>query len=91
MAETIALIKLVGKIKHMQALLFNLQCRQEQETLINSTCVWVDKTAAFAVANGKDFTHETVKHVTVKVQFLQERVQRKIVLILRRARILQIL
>ena len=35
-------------------------------------------TATLAVANGNDFTHETVKHVTVKVRFLQECVQRKI-------------
>ena len=83
MAETIALTKLVVQIKHMRALLFDLQCRQEQETIINSTCVWVDNTAAIAVATGKDFTHEpeTVKHVTVKVQFLQECVQRGIIMI----------
>jgi hypothetical protein len=81
MAETIALTKLVVKIRHMRALLFDLQCRQEQETIINSTCVWVDNTAAIAVATGKDFTHETVKHVTVKVQFLQECVQRGIIMI----------
>jgi hypothetical protein len=81
MAETIALAKLVVKVKHMRALLFELQCRQEQETLINSTCVWVDNTATIAVAKGNDFTHETVKHVTVKVRFLQECVQRKIILL----------
>jgi hypothetical protein len=49
MAERIALTKLVVKIKHLRALLFDLQCRQEQETIINSTCVWVDNTAAIAV------------------------------------------
>ncbi len=52
--------------------------------MINSTCVWVDNTAAIAVATGNDFTHETVKHVTVKtvkVRFLQECVQRKIIMI----------
>jgi hypothetical protein len=81
MAETIALAKIVVKIKHMRAILFDLQCRQEQETMINSTCVWVDNTAAIAVATGNDFTHETVKHVTVKVRFLQECVQRKIIMI----------
>ncbi len=81
MAETIALTKLVVKIKHMRALLFDLQCRQEQEIIINSTCVWVDTTAAIAVATGKHFTHGTVKHVTVKVQFLQECVQRGIIMI----------
>ncbi len=81
MAETIALTKLVVKIKHMRALLFDLQCRQEPETIINSTCVWVDNTAAIAVATRKDFTHETVKHVTVKVQFLQKCVQRGIIMI----------
>jgi hypothetical protein len=56
MTETIALTKLVVKIKHMRALLFDLQCRQEQETMINSTCVGVKNTAAIAVATGKDFT-----------------------------------
>jgi hypothetical protein len=65
MAETIALAKIVVKIKNMRAILFDLQCRQEQETMINSTCVWVDNTAAIAVATGNDFTHETVTHVGV--------------------------
>ena len=37
--------------------------------------------AAIAVAMGNDFTHETVKHVTVKVRFLQECVRNKIVLL----------
>ena len=81
MAETIALAKLVVKIKHIRALLFDLQCRQEQKTMIHSTCVWVDNTAAIAVAKGNDFTHETVKHVTVKVRFIQECVQREIIMI----------
>ena len=81
MAETIALAKLVVKVKHMRVLLFELQCRQEKETIINSTCVWVDNTAAIAVAKGNDFTHETVKHVTVKVRFLQECVERKIIML----------
>jgi len=69
MAETIALAKLVLKFKHMCALLHDLQCHQEHETTIHwqSTCVWVDNTTAIAVAMGNDFTHETVKHVTVKV------------------------
>ena len=53
-AETIALAKLVVKVKHMRALLFDLQCCQDQETQINSTCVWVDNTAAIAVATGND-------------------------------------
>ncbi len=60
MAETIALAKLVVKVKHMSAFLFDMQCRQEQETMINSTCVCVDNTAAIAVAAGNDFTQETV-------------------------------
>ena len=51
------------------------------QMLIDSTVVWVDNTATLAVANGNDFTHETVKHVTVKVRFLQECVQRKILLL----------
>jgi hypothetical protein len=62
MAETIALAKVaakfVVKIKH-RALLSDLQCRQEQETQIKRTCVWVDNTAALAVATGTDFSHET--------------------------------
>jgi hypothetical protein len=41
--------------------------------------LWVDNTAALAVATENDFTHETVKHVTVKVRFLQECVQHKII------------
>jgi hypothetical protein len=81
MAETIALAKPVVKVKHMRAFLTDLQCRQEQTIQINSTCVWVDNTAAIAVAIGNDFTHETVKHVTDKVRFLQECVQRGIVMI----------
>jgi hypothetical protein len=79
MVQTIALTKLVVNVKHMRALLFDMQCRQEQETMINSTCVWVDNTAAIAVTTGIDFTHETVKHVTVKVRFLQECVQKSII------------
>ena len=70
MAETIALAKLAVKIKHMRAILFDLQCRQDQNTMIHSTCVWVDNAASIAVAKGNDFTHETVKHVTVKVRFI---------------------
>ena len=42
---------------------------------------WVENTATLAVANGNDFTHKTVLHVTVKVRFLQDCVQRKIVLL----------
>ncbi len=49
--------------------------------MINSTFVWVENTAAIAVATGNDFTHETVKHVTIKARFLQECVHRKIVMI----------
>jgi hypothetical protein len=59
---------------------------QEKGTQINSTWVWVDSTAAIADATGplnrkNDFTHETVKHVTVEVRFLQECVQREILLL----------
>ena len=79
MAETIALAKLVVKIKHLRALMHDLQCCQNRETKIESTIVWVDNTAALAVATGNDFTHETVKHVTVKVRFLQECIQHKII------------
>jgi hypothetical protein len=63
----------------MRALLFNMQCRQEQETIINSTWVWVNNTAAIAVATGNNLTHETLKHVTIKVRFLQECVQKSII------------
>jgi len=51
----------------MCALLQDLQCHQDHKTTIQSTCVWVDNTAAIAVAVGNNFSHETVKHVTVKV------------------------
>ncbi len=43
--------------------------------------MWDDNTATIAVATGNDFTHETAKHATVKVCFLQECVQRKIIMI----------
>ena len=79
MAETIALAKLVVKIKYLRALLHDLNFCQTRETNVDSTIVWVDNTAALAVATGNDYTHETLKHVTVKVRFLQECVQRKIV------------
>ncbi len=49
--------------------------------MTNSTCVWVDNTAAIAVATGNEFTHDNVKHVTVKVRFLQECIQRQIIMI----------
>lgn len=49
--------------------------------MINSTCVWVDSSAAIAVATGNDFTYETVKYAAVKVRFIQECVQRKIIMI----------
>ena len=55
-----------------------MQTRAED---INTTCVWADNTAAIAVAMGNDLTHETVKRVTVKVRFIHEYVQRKIILI----------
>ena len=80
MAETLALAKLAVKVKHMRATLFDLQCRQQQTTMVNSTCVGVDNTAAISVATGTDFTHETVKHVTIKVRFLRECVQRGIIM-----------
>ena len=58
------------KVKHLRAILFDLQCRQVEPTYIDSTIVWVDNTAKSAVANSNDFTHITVKHVTLKVRFL---------------------
>ena len=79
MAEVIALAKLVVKIKYLGALLHDLNFCQTRETNVDSTIVWVDNTAALAVATGNDYTHETLKHVTVKVHFLQECVQRRIV------------
>ena len=65
----------------MHALSHDLQCHQEHETAIQSTCVWVDNTAAIAVAMGNEIIHETVKHVTVKERFLQGCVQNKIELL----------
>ena len=52
---------------------------QEGETVINSTCVWSNNTATSSVAKGDNFTPETVKHITVKVQFLQECIQQNII------------
>ena len=75
------LLNWLCKVKNMRAPWFNMQCRQQQETTINSTYVWVDNRAAIAFATGNDFTHKTVKHVTVKVRFLQECVQQKIIMI----------
>ncbi len=49
--------------------------------MINSTCVGVDNTEAIAGATRNDFTHETVKLVKVKVRFLQECIQHKIIMI----------
>ena len=79
MAETIALSKLVVKVKHMQALMAGLTHPQEGKTVIISTCVWTDNTATLSVVKGDIFTHETVKHITVKVQFLQECIQHNII------------
>ncbi len=79
MAETIALAKLGVEIEHLRALMLDLQAVQMQGTRISSTIVWVDNIAALAVATGNDFTHATVKHVTVKVRFVQECVKRKTV------------
>jgi hypothetical protein len=70
MAGIIALAKLVVKLKHMREILFDFQSKLEQTTLINSTCVLVDITAAIAVATGRNFTHKTVKHVKNKVCIL---------------------
>ena len=41
MAETIALAKLVVKVKHMCALLQDVKCHQEHETTIQSSCVLI--------------------------------------------------
>ena len=55
----------------------------EPETTIQSTfvCQCVDNTAVNAVAMGNDSTHETVKSVIVKVQFLQECAQNRTVML----------
>ncbi len=78
MAETVALAKLVVKMKYLRELLHDLQFCQ-QETNVCSTFVWAENTAALAGATGSDFAHETMKHVTIKVFFLQEYVQHKLV------------
>ena len=59
MAETIALTKLVVKVKHMLASMAGLTPPQEGETVINCTCVWTNNTATLSVAKGDNFTHET--------------------------------
>ena len=69
------------KVKDLRAILFDLQCRQVEPTYIDNPNVWVDNTATLAVANDHDFTHETVKHLSVKVRFWQEHVQFKIILL----------
>lgn len=78
MAETIALAKLVVKIKHLHALMHDLQCCQNRETKIENTIVWVHNTATLVVSTWNDFT---VKQITVKVRFLKERVQHKMILL----------
>ena len=78
MAETIALTKLVIKVKHMRALMAGLTHPQEGETVINSTCGWTGEAATLSVAKGNNFTHEKVKHVTVKRQFLQKCIQHNV-------------
>ncbi len=77
------LAKLVVKVKHMKAMVFNfdLHCRQELETMFNRMCVWIDNTSAIAVAMGHDLTHETVKHVTVKDLFIHDCEQSKVIMI----------
>ena len=56
MAETIALTKLVVKVKHMRALMAGLTHHQEGETVINSTCAWTNNTATLSVMKGYNFT-----------------------------------
>ena len=57
--ETIAFAKLVVKVKDLRNFFFLF-------AVINCMCIWIDNTAAIAVATGNYFTHETVEHVTVK-------------------------
>ena len=52
MAETIALDKVVVKVKYLSAILFDLQCRQVEPTYIDSTIACVNNTATLTVANG---------------------------------------
>ena len=80
MAETIALAKVIVKVKYLRAILFDLQCRQVEPTYIDSAIVWVDNTATLVLANGNNFTQETFKHIPVNVRFLQECVKSKIIL-----------
>ena len=49
MAEMIATVTV--KVKHFRNIPFDLIFRQAESTHINSTIVWVDNTAALAVAN----------------------------------------
>ena len=55
MAETIALAKLVVKVKYLRAILFTPKCSQDKDSIFNSTCVWVDDEAALADATGNNF------------------------------------
>ncbi len=70
------------EIKHMSALLFDWQCGQEPETLIDSMCARVDNAAAIAVAAAKNCTHKAAKHAAVKVPFLQACLPRGIIMIM---------
>ena len=76
MAEIIVLTKLDVKVKHMQALMAGLH-PQQGETVKNSPRVWTDNTTTLSLQNlkGDTFTHEMDKHITVKVQLLQECIQ----------------
>jgi hypothetical protein len=61
------------KIKHLRAVMFDLQAVELQGTPIrvSSTIVCLDITAALAVGVGNDFTQDTVKQIIVQVRFLQ--------------------
>ena len=47
----------------------------------DNTCEWVENSAAIFRDSENIFNHRTVKHVTIKVRFIQQSVQRKIVVI----------
>ena len=68
--------------QYLKPILFALQCRQVEPTHIDSTIVWVDNFANLVVVDANDFIYETVKHVTVKIRFLQSCVQHNLKVLL---------
>jgi hypothetical protein len=79
MAETLALTKLTVKIKYLRGLLYGMGAEADATEVGSDTLVWVDNMAALSVATGENFAHETSKHLSVKVRYIQERLNRNMI------------